>query len=83
MPKVTCTCGYVFDLSKEGDYSFTLIPESDIEAAVLAANAFPLDGDGLTDIIDEHSKNVLICPVCRTLYLESETNLYQRHVRED
>ncbi|SMQ05285.1 hypothetical protein SAMN04488482_0359 [Pseudomonas chlororaphis] len=72
MPKYSCVCGYVMNLSQEwSDYELTLISESTIERmGERLDNGGELSSDQRYEALDERAITVYRCPNCRRLHLE-------------
>jgi hypothetical protein len=85
MPYVGCRCGYVFDQT----YSplreeYSLIPEEALESAITMSVESNASAEQLLDQVDDSARNVLICPSCGRLYIESAkgTGNYATYVIE-
>lgn len=84
MPKYSCVCGYVMNLSQGwSDYELTLIPESAIERlGERLDNGGELSSDQLYEALDERAITVYRCPNCRRLHLEEQKNKFTTYVVE-
>lgn len=84
MPKYSCACGYVMNLSQGwSDYELTLIPESTIEELGDRLDSKDkLSSDQLYEALDEKAITVYRCPKCRRLHLEEEPNKFTTYVAE-
>lgn len=86
MPKFTCTCGCVLNLSLgPQDYELTLIPDKNIEEiGDLLAKKQVLDDEVFFNMIDEGRNTVYRCPACRRIHVESRTqkNHFETYVLE-
>lgn len=82
MPKLRCTCGFLFNLSRTTAAEHALVPESILEDAVASTDA----AAELIDRIDAASRHVLLCPKCARLWLQCEgqsVNYWQYERVED
>ena len=70
MPKVKCECGYIFNLSEDCPFNYSLIPEADIIALLLALDNGAITSAKAADMLDLHRRDVLICPKCGTVLIE-------------
>ncbi|CAH0321146.1 hypothetical protein SRABI112_05323 [Pseudomonas mediterranea] len=84
MPKYSCVCGYVMNLSQGwSDYEFTLIPESTIEdLGDRLDGENNLSSDQLYEALDEKAITVYRCPKCKRLHLEEEPNKFTTYIVE-
>ncbi len=84
MPKFTCSCGHVINLS--GDTSaaeLNLVPETNIlEISELLAEGSKLSDEQFFNLIDKSKKIVYECPVCMRLHIKSGTNRFDTYVLE-
>lgn len=84
MPKYSCVCGYVMNLSQGwSDYELSLIPESVVERLGERLD----DGDQLSsaqlyEALDERAITVYRCPSCRRLHLEEGGGRFTTYVVE-
>src|SRR5581483_2700422 len=82
MPKLECVCGeHVFNLSKiPSPNEFNLVPESAMEQVISALGRSDQIGKEVLELLDKKSRMVLICPICKRIYLE-EVDSPGRYVR--
>src|SRR5262245_16962442 len=81
MPKVTCDCGHVFNLSLSPlEEEFALIPEETIYAVL----GTELTADEVVDQFNKKARQVLICPECERLLLQiGASDYYATYKRVD
>ena len=84
MPKYSCHCGHVMNLSTGwSDFELTLIPQQNIEniGDALATPDKPTP-EKFYEMVDAGSINVLRCPQCDRLHLKGEAG-YTTYVRQE
>lgn len=73
MPKFECRCSFLFNLSKSpGKDEYALVPE------VVVADLLDMDGVSsleLSTALDPVSRQVLLCPRCRRLWLQTDPDV--------
>lgn len=67
MPKLECRCGHVFNLSTAIADDFLLVPDPIVAKFVDAERLVPAD---VVEALDEVSRQVLLCPTCRRIWLQ-------------
>lgn len=84
MPKYSCACGYVMNLSQGwSGYELTLVPESIIEGlGERLDGGDSLSSDQFYEALDENSITVYRCPKCKRIHLEEEPNRFTTYVVE-
>ncbi len=84
MPKFSCTCGTVLNLSDVWpECELRLVPMARVgEIADRLDSGAGLSGEVFYDMIDEVSITVYRCPVCDRLHLETGKNAFDTYLRE-
>ena len=84
MPKYSCHCGYVMNLSNgRSDFELELVPQKNVEGVGDALDApDKLSIEKFYEMIDAGSIDVLRCPQCDRLHLKNEDG-YTTHVRQE
>ncbi len=77
MPKMECTCGFVFNLSSTSEAEHRLVPERTIEN-LLGARPTP---EEVVDALDAEGVHALLCPKCKRLWLQESqaSNRYREY----
>lgn len=71
MPKFSCQCGYVINLSiGTSESEFNLIPERVVGVVGQLLSSGPLTEEAFYNAIDPETINVYRCPNCNRLHLE-------------
>jgi hypothetical protein len=69
MPKFQCRCGFVFDFSRSPcDGEYLLTPDAIVAELLDAEN---LACEAIVEAIDAASLQVLLCPQCKRLWLQT------------
>lgn len=84
MPKFTCKCGNVLNLSGVWpECEWRLVPMARVgEIADRLDVGQVSSGDEIYDLVDEVSVTVYRCPVCCRLYLETGKNTFETYAKE-
>jgi hypothetical protein len=84
MSKFACKCGYVIDLVKSpAPEEFMLVPQSNIDKAGILIDRGDLhDSDAYFTLIDDRSKDVLLCPNCGRVWIESDPGKFDSYIKE-
>ncbi|AKH62710.1 MULTISPECIES: hypothetical protein [Photorhabdus] len=85
MPKFTCKCGHVMNLSNEdNDYEYSFIAEKIINEIIwiLETNNNVIDSDDFISKIDSKRTSVLTCHECGRFWLENEGGSYNAYIKE-
>lgn len=84
MPKFTCRCSYVMNLSNGAPgFEFSLVPESRIEQiADMLDTPEHLDSDAFYCLVDEVKTTVYRCPSCGRIHVDEGNCLFNSYVPE-
>lgn len=84
MPKYSCACGYVMNLSHDwSSYELSLVPESVIEELGDRLNRGDVpSSENFYEVPNGVSTTVYRCPQCNRLHLEEESNRFITYIVE-
>ncbi|WP_140921497.1 hypothetical protein [Limnobaculum xujianqingii] len=85
MPKFTCRCGYVMNLSDgSNNYEYSFLSENKINKIlwILDKTNNRISDDEFIEIVDSDRVRVLCCPQCERFWLENEDGSYNSYVKE-